>query len=154
MYVFDHAGANVVNHSVAVQNVCVPPSCKLSIASIVQTEWRPHEFQVLPVEHAVVKEGHVESSQVRRAHVQANATMLVVGIEKVNVVPEFAVRRWQAVPVRLALHVEAIGLRNEVHIKPYAVRDDVERVPEADAMPRGVKIRLLRNSSRAGFINI
>jgi len=52
------------------------------------------------VEHAAVTERYVESSQIPSTHIQANAAMLVLGIEKVNVVPEFAVGRWQGVPVR------------------------------------------------------
>src|SRR5271167_311557 len=131
MCIFDHAGANVKNHSVAVENVCGPPACKLTVASIVQAEGGPHEFQGLPVEQTAVTQRDIESSQISSAHVQANAAMLVLGIEKVNVVPQFAVGRWRTVPVRFPLHVEAIGLWSEVHVKPYTVRDDIERVSEA-----------------------
>src|SRR5208283_253421 len=130
MCVFDHAGANVKNHAVRVKNVRVPPSGKLAVSATVQAERHPHQFPSLPGKHAVVKEGHVENSQGRCAHVHANAAVLVLGIEKVNVVPEFAVGRWQTVAVRLPLYVEAIGLGSEIHIQRHAVRDDIERVSE------------------------
>src|ERR1700730_14511944 len=94
MCVFNHTGADVKDYSMAVENVCVPPSCKLPVTPIVQAERRPHEFQGLPVQDSAVTQRHVESSKIPSAHVQANAAMLVLGIEKVDVVPEFAVARW------------------------------------------------------------
>ena len=126
----------------------VPSSGKLTVSAIVQAERGPHQLHSSLVQHSAVIQGNVESSQVRSAHVQANATMLVCGVKKVNVVPEFALRRWQAVSVRLSLHVEAIGLRNEVHIQPHAVRNNVERVSKAGGgHTQRLKIRLVRKSS-------
>src|SRR5271165_552479 len=131
MSIFNHARADMKNHAVAVQIIRIPAACKLSITAFVQAESRPHEFDSLLLKYLAAIESRVKSCEVNGAHIQADPAVLVLGVKKVNVVPQFAIGRCQTVPVRLPLHVEAIGLWSEVHIKPYTVRDDIERVSEA-----------------------
>lgn len=91
MSIFNHARTDMKNHAVAVQIICIPAACKLSITAIVQAERRPHEFDSLLPKYLTAIESRVKRGEVYGAHIQADSAVLVFGVKKVDVVPKLAV---------------------------------------------------------------